>query len=205
MRTGDVIDVVDGTGGWYRSRLDEVKKDEVSGTIVSRKTDVGEPDYDLTIGLALLKKPVRFETFLEKAAEMGVRRVIPLITERTEKRHLRYSRSEHILIAAMKQCGRCRLVEMTEPMTFRSMLLEKKPEAAFICHEKNRPDEALTAMLPKITKGLTILVGPEGGFTTKEVAAAHAEGYRPVSLGVRRLRAETAAMVAATAVMLRYG
>ncbi len=200
-QTGDVVEIVDGERGWYRIRLDQVHKSRVAGTIIERCERFGEPDYDLTIGMALLKKTARFETFLEKAVELGVRRVIPLITERTEKRQVRDSRARHILVAAMKQCGRSRLLELTEPMPLGALLATAPPPAAFICHEREEPGNTLMNRLPIDARALQILIGPEGGFSPDEIEAAASSGYCTVSLGPRRLRAETAAMAAAAAVM----
>ena len=88
-KSGDEILVVDGEGGWFRTRLETVGKDAVVGQVVEQHRDVGEPGYALTVGMALLKNTGRFETFLEKAVELGVAAIVPLVTARTEKGHLK--------------------------------------------------------------------------------------------------------------------
>jgi 16S rRNA (uracil1498-N3)-methyltransferase len=203
---GEVVVVVDGAGGWHRVRLDQIDRQQVAGTVLERRSDVGEPAYHLTIGLALLKNPGRFETFLEKAVELGVHTVMPLLTARTEKTRFRPERYDHLLVAAMKQCGRSRTLCLTEPQPLKSVL-QAASDLSLICHEQADPAQALPAVLSRHpdARQLRVLVGPEGGFSDEEVRQAVAAGYLSVSLGPRRLRAETAALAAAAAVMLAKG
>lgn len=206
---GDEVVVVDGAGGWHDVRLDHVGRQSVMGTILQTQREVGEPRYRLTVGLALLKNRSRFETFLEKAVELGVRRVVPLQTERTVKGSLKMDRAQNILVAAMKQSGRSRLPDLTEPKPLGRLLSHTSFGAvahrdAFVCHEAAAPEDALTQHLPADLDGRSVLVliGPEGGFAPDEISRAQQAGCRVVSLGPRRLRAETAAMTVCTALML---
>jgi 16S rRNA (uracil1498-N3)-methyltransferase len=204
-REGDEIIVVDGIGGWFRVRLDHAVRDAAAGTIVERRRDEGEPSFSLTIALAPLKNPSRFETFLEKAVELGVGRVIPLLSERAERHRIKTARAENIIIAAMKQCGRSRLTELTEPMSFDQVISGAEDQVRMICHEgTDRNDDGIVSRLMTLrhVAGVSVLVGPEGGFTDEEVARAAEHGFTAVSLGPRRLRAETAAIAAAVAVTL---
>ena len=207
-KPGDEIAVVDGEGGWFRVRLDEVGKDAVAGVIVEGRREVGEPGYELVMGVALLKNASRFETFLEKAVELGVAAVVPLVTARTEKGRLKRPRAEGILTAAMKQSGRSRRVRLFEPTSLDVWFEEGRASGtdvhALICHEGVGVERSIYRALagrpgaPRVE----VLVGPEGGFSDEEVAAAMEAGFAPVSLGPRRLRTETAALTAAAAVML---
>ncbi|WP_456428029.1 RsmE family RNA methyltransferase [Rhodocaloribacter sp.] len=205
-RPGDEVVVVDGEGGWFRVRLDRVDKKHASGIILERRENVGEPDYDLVVGIAVLKNPNRFETFLEKAVELGVTAVAPLLTARTEKTVVKASRAHRIMVAAMKQCGRSRLPRLVPAEPFAAFLEADPPELGVICHEKTGTEEDLLSALRarSSVRRVRVLVGPEGGFTDDEVEAAERVGYRAVSLGSRRLRAETAGIAAATAVMLAH-
>ena len=207
-RPGDEIVVVDGDGGWYRVRLDQLDRRKAAGEILERRREVGEPGYDLSIGLSLLKSRHRFETFLEKAVELGVGEVLPLMTHRTEQRRFRVERARKILLAAMKQSGRSRLVRLAEPQPLADVLrynsVDPGQALALIGHERTAPEHSLSVALagqPSVHT-IRILIGPEGGFTEEEVAQARQAGYAPVSLGPRRLRAETAALVAASTVMI---
>lgn len=200
---GDEIVVVDGAGGRYRVRLTEADKRGAAGEIVEAQREVGEPPYRLTVGLGTLKNAGRFETFAEKAVELGVSRIVPLATERTERERVKERRLENILVAAMKQSGRSRLPELAELQDFDETLRSGDP-LRILCHESADPAAALPHVLAGAPVSLTILVGPEGGFSEAEVARAEASGWTVASLGPRRLRAETAAIAAASAVVLHF-
>ena len=199
-RKGDQIQVVDGAGNWYRVKLIEVSSACTRGAILEARQDVGEPLYSLTVGMALLKSRARYETFLEKAVELGARTIIPLVTQRTVARGLRTDRARQIMISAMKQCGRCRLPRLQVPRTLEEMRVEGGAGVGLLC-DASAP-KALSEALAGMPDRVTLLIGPEGGFSRGEVAQARAAGFEPVSLGPARLRAETAA-VAAMAVVLQ--
>ena len=192
---GDKMTVVDGDGGWYRARIDHVGPDQVVGTITERRENVGEPTIDVTACLGILKKRSRFETFVEKAVELGARRIVPLRTRRTERESIRDERLRNVMVAAMKQCRRSYLPALAAPQPIGSLLTEEAEETRLVCHagEKSVPvQQAVTDTRP-VTSAL-VLVGPEGGFTPSEVEAAVEAAATPVSLGARRLRAETAGL-----------
>lgn len=200
---GDEIVVVDGAGGRYRVRLTETDKRSAAGEIVAAEREVGEPSYRLRVGLGTLKNASRFETFAEKAVELGVSEIVPLVTERTERMSLKAQRMENILVAAMKQSGRSRLPTLTEPQPLADVLAASSG-VCILCHESADPEAMLPTVLSRAedARAISVLVGPEGGFSEEEVAAAEEAGWTVASLGPRRLRAETAAIVAAAAVML---
>ena len=204
-RAGDRITAVDGVGGWYGIELTEVTKRYVAGEIQETKREVGEPAFKLAIGLGLLKNQKRFEVFIEKAVELGVSRIIPMQTARTEKSSLRIARMHNILVAAMKQCGRSRLVALDEVMGWGEVVGMEGYDQQFICHEKVAGEASLLKALPPDAASAIILIGPEGGFSENEVAEATTRGFASVSLGHRRLRAETAAIAACAGVMLKVG
>lgn len=204
-RVGDVVHVVDGEGGWYSVRLDVITAQSALGTILESRRNVGEPAFDLTLAFGLVKSQSRLETFVEKAVELGVNRLIPLETARTERSRLRTDRLERIAVAAMKQCGRSRLIEVESSISFDRFVAASQSGARLLCHELSSHDNSLsTALNGTDDDRLTIAIGPEGGFTEAEVEAASTSGFRIVHLGNRRLRAETAGIAAATAVMLHW-
>lgn len=200
---GDEIEAVDGAGGRYRVRLTKADKRGAAGEVVAEARDVGEPPYGLTVGLGVLKTASRFETFVEKAVELGVTRIVPLVTERTETVRIKRNRLDNILVAALKQSGRSRLPVLGEPQSLEE-LLEEESGLRVLCHESAEPESALLRIVRDAPawESATLLVGPEGGFSEAEVARAEASGWAVASLGPRRLRAETAALTAASAVML---
>jgi 16S rRNA (uracil1498-N3)-methyltransferase len=205
-RPGDEIEVVDGNGTAYRIRLDYVKRDYVAGTIIGKTTDKGEPPYVLTIAISPLKNPGRFETFLEKATELGAARIIPLVTRRTEKQSLNIRRAENILIAAMKQSGRCRRPVLEESVDLSDVVEREMADLRLICHEAivRAANETRTATNLTHPRTILALIGPEGGFSEEEVSHCLRAGYLPTLLGSRRLRAETAGIVMAASIMLQY-
>jgi 16S rRNA (uracil1498-N3)-methyltransferase len=119
---GDTITVVDGVGGWYRVRLDQVGERRARGTITTTRKDVGEPNYHLTMAVGLIKDRNRFETFAEKAVELGVHTIVPLQTARTEKTSVRRERLQNLFVAAMKQCGRSRLPNLAPVQSLQDWL-----------------------------------------------------------------------------------
>lgn len=201
-RPGDEVVAVDGLGGWFRVRLDVVDKRTATGTVVETQREVGEPGYDLTVGLGVLKNTGRFETFVEKAVELGVRRVIPLVTERTEAERLKPQRLQNLLIAAMKQSGRSFLPELAAPTPL-AEVLSYPGRTSLLCHES--ATVPILSLLPHPIGACSVLVGPEGGFSEGEVVQARERGWNTVSLGQRRLRAETAGITVCAAVQLAYG
>ena len=194
---GDEVVVVDGDGGWHRVRLGHVSRRQVVGHVLETRRDVGEPDRAVTVALGLLKKRSRFETFVEKAVEVGVWRIRPLRTDRTERDAIRADRLHRLTVAALKQCQRSRLPVVEAPCSFRSSL--ETDAVVLLCHEQARDATPLPQALRTIAREapLCLLVGPEGGFSEAEVEKALDAGADLVSLGPRRLRAETAGIVAA--------
>lgn len=156
----------------------------------------------VSIAISLLKNASRFEWFLEKATEIGVNEIIPLMCERTEKEKFRLDRMQNILISAMLQSQQCRMPFLQEPIGFDRLIKATAYHQKFIAHclpEKKQQLAALIHGAPStIHDKALILIGPEGDFTPEEIEQALAQNYIPVALGNTRLRTETAGMVAAT-------
>jgi 16S rRNA (uracil1498-N3)-methyltransferase len=203
-QAGDEIVVVDGVGGWHRVTLDHLDSDQVVGTVQETRRDVGEPAVHLTVGMGLITTRSRFETFVEKAVELGVCRIVPLHTQHTETDTLRHERTRNVMIAALKQCRRSRLPALAEPQPIDSVLDAADADARLLCHG-GAEGPPLGRAVEDVQAGDRVLamVGPEGGFADDEVRAAEAAGFTTVSLGRRRLRAETAGIVVTTAVSMR--
>ncbi len=206
VKTGDAVSVVDGEGSWYRAELEVVGKKNLVGRILERRRNDGEAALDCTLCVSILKNTSRFEWVVEKATELGVRRLVPLISKRTERSRIKRSRLETIAVTAMKQCGRSRLLQIDDPQKFRKLIKDSDDtdERKFICHEAVSIEASLPTVLSDSDSmpSVRIMIGPEGGFTDEEMESAGTRGYRQVSLGERRLRSETAAICAASIVML---
>lgn len=154
------------------------------------------PAGKVTIAISLIKNASRFEWFIEKATEIGVFAIIPLICKRTEKTHFRFERIQSILISAMLQSNQAWLPELSSPIKYDDVVKENYNQK-FIAHcledeKKSLPDSIVNKDGSRI-----ILIGPEGDFTEDEIQIAIQQQYIPVTLGGNRLRTETAGLVAA--------
>ena len=203
LEAGDEIAVVDGEGGWYRARIMTVDRSGLLASIEERKQDVGEPSYKLTVAIGLVRQQGRFETFLEKAVELGVTRIVPTVTERSRQTGLSMQRCRRILIAGLKQSLRSRLPQLTELRPFKSVIRENAA-VRFIAHETASDEESVLGHVEALraADSCHVLVGPEGGFTDAEIECAERAGWIKVSLGNSRLRSETAGIAAAAIVQL---
>lgn len=166
-------------------------------------TQEPERTNGVTIGISLVKNASRFEWFLEKATEIGVTEIIPLLCDRTEKEKFRHDRLQGILISAMLQSQQCWLTVLHQPTSFDDVVKQGGGANKFIAHclpeEKRQLASTLTPHSSLTTQSSSIiLIGPEGDFTEKEIDKALQKGFKPVALGNTRLRTETAGMVAAT-------
>ncbi|ANH80188.1 rRNA methyltransferase [Niabella ginsenosidivorans] len=158
----------------------------------------------VTIAIALLKNAGRFEWFLEKATEIGVHTIVPLISERTEKIKARTDRLQQLLISALLQSRQVWLPRFPQPVKFADFIKDPQWEAIpqkFIAHclEQGR----ISLREQSVTENAIILIGPEGDFTTDEIGLALEKGYKAVTLGITRLRTETAGVVAAALLAIK--
>jgi len=200
----DHVTVVDGEGATHLVRIETIGKRSIIGRIEQTWQDLGEPIFELYVGLALLKQGARWESFLEKAVESGCSRIIPLLTERTQAKKFNRRRADAIIKSAVKQCERSRAPRLDDPSKF-SALLDLESDLKLICHESiaDEDNPVLGTRLGQVLgsfngdiRAISVLVGPEGGFSDHEMAEAMEMGWKSIWLGKRRLRAETAAMTA---------
>jgi 16S rRNA (uracil1498-N3)-methyltransferase len=220
MTSGEQMKITDGLGNVAVVVIVDDHKKKCAVKIASIIA-VAPPARQHTIAISLLKNNTRFEWFLEKAAELGLCQVIPLITARTEKQHFRYDRMKSILISAMLQSQQAWLTDLWEPVLYTDFMAGTDPATTSAVSKKQartfRPaagdrkfiahcEEAIKSdLLPAIagdTSAKTLLIGPEGDFTKEEIAIAINHGFEPISLGETRLRTETAGLVAATLLQL---
>ncbi len=197
-RPGDEVHLVDGRGGLHRAALTEVGKRRCRARLLASTPEFGKPPVELHLAVAPTKNMARFEWVVEKATEIGVRRIVPLVCEHSERRTLRPERLQKILIAAMKQSLRAYLPELAPLQPFEEAL---QGWNAFEGQKfmATAPEESNGSLFGNYTPGkdVCILIGPEGGFSPTETALARNAGFAGVSLGPSRLRTETAAVYAA--------
>src|SRR5215203_992948 len=148
----------------------------------------------VSIAISLIKNASRFEWFLEKATEIGVNEIIPIICERTEKEKFRLDRMQNILISAMLQSQQCWLPVLHEPIAFKKLIEENKDDQKFIAHCLPQQKQPLPS---SIHHSSLILIGPEGDFSEDEIQSALDKNFQAVALGNTRLRTETAGIMAA--------
>lgn len=155
----------------------------------------------VSIAVSLIKNKNRFEWFLEKATEIGVSEIIPLICRRTEEQHFKYDRMKNILVSAMLQSQQAWLPLLHEPVKFEEKIKTSSYQNKFIAHcmegQKKQLTNETSDNYPIQQGDQLILIGPEGDFTKEEIEIAIQHNFVPVSLGETRLRTETAALVAA--------
>jgi len=192
MKHGDAIRLTNGRGRLGTATIIKTDK-RASEVLVQDPVQHNPPARNITVGISLLKNASRLEWFLEKATEIGVSGIVPLICHRTEKQHTRHDRLGNILIAAMLQSQQTWLPVLS-PVTSFSEALALPHAGRFIAHCE---EQQRSSILQLSTSGDSlVLIGPEGDFTTDEIAQAIGAGFLAVSLGETRLRSETAGMVA---------
>jgi 16S rRNA (uracil1498-N3)-methyltransferase len=153
---------------------------------------------NVSIAISLIKNNSRFEWFLEKATEIGVSEIIPLICERTEKQNFRLDRMKTILVSAMLQSQQTWLPALYEPIKFTQFITSAIDAKKMIAHCEEGENKRSLVSETGMKKNKLILIGPEGDFSTNEVEAALANNFTAVALGETRLRTETAGIVAAS-------
>lgn len=204
MKEGEKLQLTDGAGNVYLAVLEQAHKKYATASVES-VSHTPRTSRELTVAVSLLKNAARFEWFLEKATELGITRIVPLLCSRTEKQHYKEERSRSILISAMMQSGQSWLPELTDPQKFDVFIGQFQSSyrgSLFIGHCIDSEKRSLATELLTASHNRTVLVGPEGDFTSAEIALALSAGAIPVSLGDTRLRAETAALSAATLLAL---
>lgn len=193
---GDQVLLADGHGGRYTAVIsdDNRKKCVVQIKQYELMPPVSAP---IRIAISFTKNTSRIEWFLEKATEIGIQSIIPLVSQRTEKEKFRADRFESILVAAMLQSQQYYLPELHAPAPFDTLVKEPPARQLFIAHCLPEQKQHLwQAMQPG--QDSLLLIGPEGDFTPEEISAALERGFQPVSLGNTRLRTETAGVVGCT-------
>lgn len=197
MREGAGICLTNGRGQHCDAEI--IKADKKACAVQVQAIRFVPPKQPLcTIGISVLKNSSRFEWFLEKAAEIGIGRILPLLCERTERQFFRYERMKGILISAILQSQQCWLPVLEEPRNFNSIISSEKIPQKFIAHCADDTAKQLLSTHYKKVQDAIILIGPEGDFSEAEIALAIENDYQPVSLGHTRLRTETAGVVAAS-------
>lgn len=197
MDSGDRLYLIDGRGGLYQAEIIDPHPKRTVLKILDIKTDYQKPNYHLHIAVGPTKNIDRIEWFLEKATEVGIQEVTPIICEHSERKEVKLDRLNKVIVSAMKQSLKAYLPKLNLAVSFKQFLKDlpeeglQKAIAHCVDSDKKYLDQVFTAGQHYI-----ILIGPEGDFSAEEIDLALAAGFQPISLGEARLRTETAALAA---------
>ena len=193
MKAGNVLNLTDGCGKIFTASIINEHKKACEVKIQDSRF-LPQKEKVVCIAISLLKNNNRFEWFLEKATETGVQKIIPILSERTERHHFRHERMNNILVAAMLQSEQCWLPVLTNPENFIDVIQNTIYGKRLIAHCEDEKKKHIKDVF--FDQDVQILIGPEGDFTPGEIEMALRHAYQPVSLGNTRLRTETAGVVA---------
>ena len=200
MKKGDTLNLTDGKGNLLIAVIADDHKKHCEVNIADSRF-MPHDSRKITIAISLLKNSSRFEWFLEKATEIGIHEIIPLICKRTEKQKFREDRMQNIIISAMLQSQQCWLPVLHKPIAYELIFRQEEiihTSQKFVAHCIEEEKRNLPDLVNETLSSQLILIGPEGDFTGEEVQLAMHNHFDAVSLGETRLRAETAGIVAAT-------
>ncbi len=191
---GDTLHITNGIGWLFTAEITIPNINKCTAKIVEKKIQKPKAYY-LHLAVAPTKMNDRYEWFLEKATEIGVDSVTPIICDHSERKVIKAERFERILQSAMKQSLSCYLPKLNPVLSFQEFINQNFDDDLFIAHCEETDRKSLKQQLKPRTN-TTILIGPEGDFSVKEIAKAIENNFIPVTLGKTRLRTETAAIVA---------
>lgn len=199
-KEGDNLYVTNGLGCLFKTEITLASDSKCLVKIVS--SEKSEPSkYYLHLAVAPTKMNDRFEWFLEKATEIGISEITPIICDHSERKVIKTDRFDKIILSAMKQSLHYYLPKLNEPILFKDFIKQQKSEGLNLIAHCEETDKKSLKEVVKPNKDVTILIGPEGDFSEKEIKLALENKYIPVTLGNTRLRTETAAVVACHSVV----
>ena len=209
-REGDDIHVIDGEGTLYTCRILSASPKEVEAQVTGVERDWGSHPYKLRMAVCPTKNTDRYEWFAEKATELGVDVITPVIGDHSERKVFKTDRLKRILLSASKQSLKGAVPQVDEALPLRDLIRSYASSYDVLkliccCYEGEGKRTSIGEVLSENqTSEIVILIGPEGDFSREEVALALECGFRPVHLGPSRLRTETAALAAVAAVYFHY-
>lgn len=208
-RAGDEISVIDGQGTLCRCRITSDSAKGVEAVVLSSEEGWGSHPYRLHMAVCPTKNNDRYEWFAEKACEIGLDEVSPVIGEHSERKVFKTARIEKILVSAAKQSLKGAVPTVNEPISVKEFIKNADKDSlrliAYCFEDENTPRRSIKEVLGTYEGSeIIILIGPEGDFSHTEAELALANGFIPVHLGDSRLRTETAALTAVSAVYFHH-
>ncbi len=201
LEIGDHIHLTDGKGSLFQAEITDDHPKRCSIQIIASKTEYGKRNFHLHMAVAPTKNISRYEWFLEKATEIGINKITPVICEHSERKEVKIPRLEKVIISAVKQSLKAYVPELDEATRFKDFIKQDFDGEKFIAYCEGNP-KALKDLYTSKTNAI-ILIGPEGDLSPEEVKLAEENGFVPVNLGTSRLRTETAAIVACHTINLQ--
>lgn len=195
LQQDDPVYLIDGKGGFYSAEIFDPHPKRTLLKVTSTQTGYGRRNHYLHIAVAPTKNIERFEWFLEKATEIGIDEITPVICDRSERKEVKTDRLNKIITSAVKQSIKAYHPKLNEPVKLKEFISAGSASQKFIAHCLDEQKASLNDEVQKHGKYL-VLIGPEGDFTPAEITMAMEAGFIPVSLGESRLRTETAALEA---------
>ena len=209
-KCGDQINVIDGSGTLHRCRITADSHKGVEAMIVESEENWGSHPYRLHMAVCPTKNNDRYEWFAEKACEIGFDVLHPVIGEHSERRVLKTQRVEKILVSAAKQSLKAAVPVVNEPVSVKDFIKDCQDKEAlkliaYCFDDENMPRRSIKDALSDFQgQEIIVMIGPEGDFSKHEADLAMEAGFIPVHLGDSRLRTETAALAAVSAVYFRF-
>ena len=198
-KDSDILHVTNGLGLVFETEITLASDNKCIVEVLSIKK-TPEPKFRLHLAVAPTKMNDRFEWFLEKATEIGIQEITPIFCDRSERKVVNKERFEKIILSAMKQSNETYLPKLNDAISFKEFIKQKNKGLQLIAHCEETDKKSLKEVL-KPNENVTLLIGPEGDFSEKEIALALENNFQPVMLGNTRLRTETASVVACHSVV----
>ena len=192
---GDTLKVTNGKGSLFTAEIIEANPKQCLAKVIKVEEEASKP-YRLHLVVAPTKMNDRYEWFLEKATEIGIDEITPIICDHSERKTIKLNRYERVLQSAMKQSLHYNLPILNEATSFSEFITTETEGQKFIAHCEDGMERFSLKNQAKPQENITILIGPEGDFSPEEIKLALKNNWKPVSLGESRLRTETAAVVA---------
>ncbi|RKS53138.1 16S rRNA (uracil1498-N3)-methyltransferase [Gillisia mitskevichiae] len=200
-KEGDILYVTNGKGFLFISELTLITAQQCIAKVIEVKKE-DKPKYYLHMAVAPTKMNDRYEWFLEKATEIGVMEITPIICDHSERKVVKLDRFERVLQSAMKQSLHFTMPKLNQPVRFSEFVTDTPEGSKFIAHCEDEIDKKSLQNCLELNDRSIILIGPEGDFSSEEIELAMQNDWKPISLGNTRLRTETAAIVACHTVAL---
>ena len=200
-KEGDILNFTDGKGAFYKAEITIADSRKCRLKVVSTEKKEKRHNYHLHIAIAPTKNMDRFEWFLEKATEIGIDEITPIICSRSERKVIKTERCNRILLSAMKQSLKFHVPKLNEAISLNDFIKQDYGGTKYIAHCEDGEKKELKTV--NKTEKTLILIGPEGDFTQKEIDLVLQNKFKEVSLGTSRLRTETAGIVAAHTINIK--